>query len=278
VYVVADCGTFDLPDVSHSSVTISIALPMAAPLSPEVLPGLGSRYLRLTAPADEGREEVIRVRILDLNGFPAPHSDVRYVGLPLEAPEEDYARPGLTFTAAPLTCEPTFHDWSLEGVIALYGAEIVPESVYEVQRASASCPDLLNEACWSSPSIIRTGVWGDVVPPFADPLSPPQPEFTDIAAVVDKFLSMPEATIKTMAQLQPNVVAPGTPIDFLDIADVVNAFLQVPYASRYAGPCACPPAVSCGAAPCATDGDCTIVPDGLCVSGFCTDACGRCAR
>lgn len=236
-----------------------------------------NRYLRFLAPppAIAGVvEEVVRIRIVSLDGHPAPSPDVLYLGPPVAAPEEDTTQPGLTFAVAPLSCDPYAHAWSAEGIISAYGAELMPGSEYEIQRAGASCADLqTNEACWSAPLTITTATYGDIVTPF-DGSGPVQPDFGDITAMVSKFLAEAGAPIKAVAQLQPNIVYPHRPIDFNDISDAVGAFLGTAYASRYPGPCTCPSIVTCGATPCTNDPQCG---DGLCMNGFCADACGRCA-
>ena len=165
------------------------------------------------------------------------------------------------------------------GTIAIYGAEIVPGSEYDVQRTSINCPDLANEACWGWPATITTLKYGDFWPLFDAPGNPPQPDFNDIAALVQKFLATGPAfaPIKAHCQLQPNTVYPDRPIDFKDIAADVQAFLGVSYADVYSGSCPCPPSVTCGATPCTNERDCIGFGDGLCVDGFCADECGRCS-
>lgn len=235
-----------------------------------------NRYLRFLAPPSGGGEEVIRVRIVDLDGFPLPVTDTLYLGSPFEAPEEVISQPTLTFTVAPLQCAPNAHNWTGEGIISAYGAEIMPGSAYEVQRAAGTCADLeSDERCWSTPLEITTAKYGDVAPLYdGDSPDAPQPDFNDVAAIVQKFLGAVDAPIKSVAQLQPNVVYPNRPIDFKDIATDVEAFLDVGYAESNHGPCACPAAVPCHVTPCTTD---SVCDGGLCVGGFCADACGRCA-
>jgi len=233
----------------------------------------GNRYLSARCPGTGGGE-VLRVTIVALNGFPLPARDFLYVGAPFQAPEEDSSQPGLTFTAAPLQCGSHIRDWSTEGVFWVYGAEIVPGSEYRLQRADGACGNLANEACWSSPITLSTGKFGDVWPLFDDPANPPQPDFNDIAATVRKFVATPDAPIKAVAQLQPNVVFPNRPIDFKDIAADVAAFVgTATYADINDGPCTCPSVVTCGMTACGSDLACS---GGLCVDGFCADACGRC--
>jgi len=235
-----------------------------------------NRYLRFTAspPRNGVTDEVIRVRIVALDGFSEPETDTFYLGLPFEAPEENSSQPELTFVAAPLQCDSYGHNWASEGVISAFGVEIMPNSTYEVQRAADFCPDLLtNEACWSPPLTITTAAYGDIAPDYAgDPNAAVQPDFNDIAAMVQKFLADPGAPIKAVCQLQPNVVFPGRPVDFHDISFDVSAFLGEPY--PFSGPCTCPSVVSCGALSCTSDSTCG---EGFCINGFCTDACARCA-
>ena len=155
----------------------------------------------------------------------------------VDVPEE-FADEGLgTFIAAELQCDmPDAVDWSAFDLVSVYGAEIVPGSAYHVQRASAGCPTSLDDdACFSEALVVTTGKWGDVAAPFG---GDSQPDFTDIAALVDKFESMETAPPKARAQLQPNEVRPGAAVDFLDIAACIEAFTGAAY--PYPGPLSCP--------------------------------------
>jgi len=244
---------------------------------------LGNRYLTFQVPAPVATcpaEEVLRLTIVSLDGFPLPSTDRLYVGAPYEAPDEDVSQPGRSFMVAPLRCTPYYGNWAETGKISVYGAEIMPNSVYYVQRASSDCPNLADEFCWSDPLGLETGKFGDVAPIFAGPGNPPQPDFSDIAALVQKFLAMPTAPVKAVAQLQPNVVYPDRSIDFRDIATCVQAFLGVPYGDVFLGPCACPSAVTCNATPCTGDMNCVgVTPNGgMCIAGYCRDACARCTQ
>jgi len=253
-----------------------LAVPVADPLVATGEAAKPSRYLRFSAPGGpEATGQVIRVRVITLDGFAVPSPDVFYLGPPSQEPEEDVTDPSRTITAAPFQCTPYSHDWVFEGVISAYGAEIIPESVYEVQRSFGGCPNLTtDEDCWSTAITVITGTWGDVRPPFAgEGTVAAQPDFNDIAAVVQKFTGAPTAPIKPVAQLQPNVVFPDRSIDFKDIATAVTSFLGTPYGVINHGPCSCPSSVACGAAVCTSDTGCG---GGYCIGGFCRDACGRC--
>jgi len=237
----------------------------------------GNRYVSFEAPASTTfcGLEAIRVKFLNLDGFALPDPDYLWVGDPFQAPDEDQTQPGLMFTAAPLSCSPVFRDWSHDGVISVYGGEIVPGSVYEIQRVADACADIADPLCYSLPLIVETQTYGDVWPIWDWEMIVPQPDFGDIAAIVQKFLAAGPATApsKKTCQLQPNAVFPARSIDFRDIAADVEAFLGTPYSSAEAGPCACPSEVTCGATPCTSALPCG---GGLCVSGFCADSCGRC--
>jgi len=228
-----------------------------------------------TAVVDTPNEEVIRVRVFALDGFESPSPDVLYVGPPFAAPEEDSSLLGQTFAAAPLQCAPYAHVWSDVGLISAFGAEIMPNSIYAVQRAWNKCPNLeSDESCWSKALTIGTGKYGDIWPLFdGNTAGAPQPDFNDIAASVQKFLASPGAPIKAVAQLQPNIVFPERAIDFRDISADVAAFVGTSYPSANFGPCTCPSSVICRMTACTNDLQCGT---GLCVNCFCGDECGRC--
>jgi len=240
-----------------------------------------NRYLKFwwpfwVSPYCPGPSEALRVLPLVLDGIAVTDPQPLYVGQPVAQPDEFSDHPGLTFNAAALQCSPHFTDWGTYQTLAVYGAEIMPNSQYVVQRADSSCADLTDDACWSNVTDYFTGKFGDVAPLFDGVTNPPQPDFYDIAAVVQKFLAAPDAPSKVFAQLVPNIVRPDQSVSFRDIAADVAAFVGTPYAELgdITGPCTCPSPVVCGAAPCAGDAEC---PDGFCIEGFCRDACGRCS-
>jgi len=258
-------------------VTINVRSDIVMPPAPVVVDA-GNRYVRIDVPplASVGdAEEVLRVRPITLD-HPGAAERVYYVGLPFDAPDENSNQPGLTFRAAPLSCEPVAHAWSSEPTIAIYGAEIMPSSDYVVERSYADCPNFAtNELCWSTPAPVTTAKYGDIVAPLDDGPgpNPTQPDLNDISACVDKFLAAPGAPEKYRAQLQPNVVFPNRAINFKDVSVDIGAFLGISYGSVEPGPCTCPSAVACGT-PCSSDATCGT---GLCIADECRDACGRCA-
>jgi hypothetical protein len=195
-----------------------------------------------------GCETAIRVELVSLNhpdppstagvaesDFSAFEGEYRWVGPP-EVLEES-VRPLSYFNAAALRCEPYFMDWSSVGLIHVYGTEIVPSSTYNVQFVDVSCDNWNDPACGMKTLRINTGRWGDVVAPFHAADGGSQPDFSDIAAIVDKFVRLP-FPLTASAELNPNLPNPAQFIDFRDVSAAVDAFGGMPY--PYAGPDKCP--------------------------------------
>ncbi len=140
-----------------------------------------------------------------------------------------------------MQCGPYFNDWSTIDLLHVYGAEIMPQSRYQIQAIHEDCAVAIDDPTSYTPSVeILTGQFDDAVLPFFD---------------------------RTPDSQQP---------DFKDISNAVNSFLGIPYAGMLfvTGPCTCPSGVTCAAIACGADSDCG---GGYCLGGFCTDACGRCA-
>jgi len=239
-------------------------------VTPEPNSVIKSRYVSFVPPQLAERT-AIRITLDDVSGFSSFNGEARWLGAPQQYPEENSAAPSSTFWGSRLSCEPFFTDWGALGVVHVFGGEIVPESSFTVEVIRESCSRIgIDETALSDPVPSVSGVWGDVVSPFAG-VGPRQPDFTDIASVVAKFIQGPTAPIKASAQLQANTPRPDEPISFRDIAAAVSGFIPEPY--PFVGPCACPSTVTCGATAC---GDNTPCAGGMCISGFCTDPCGRC--
>ena len=145
--------------------------------------------------------------------------------------------PTTYFTAATLQCEPHFMDWSSVGLVHVYGTEIVPSSVYDVQFVDVTCGDWNDPACGMEPLTIKTGRWGDVVAPFHTTDGPTQPDFSDIASVHEKFQQL-RSPLRASAELVPNLPDIYVAIDFNDVSAAVDAFTGSTY--PFAGPSACP--------------------------------------
>jgi len=157
-------------------------------------------------------ETALRVWLVSLHHVSPPYTgsasvpftlfegQAMYVGPPAQYVES--ASSGTPFYASQLQCAPHYQDWSTVGLLHVTGEAIVPSSTYNVENLAASC--LGNEASCtavSAPLSISTTRWGDVEAPFNPPSPDPQPDTTDISALVDKFKSSLGAPIKARALL-----------------------------------------------------------------------------
>lgn len=207
-----------------------------------------NRFISLV-PANSGAQTAIRVRLASLHhpdppnisstppDFSAFEGQYRWVGPPTEYTES--SNPLTTFMGATLQCDPHFMDWGTVGLVHVFGAEIMPSSVYEIAAISPDC-DPENESNFAPALTIETGIWGDVADPIQQP-SPAtrtQPDISDVSALVDKFRAWPGSPIVARALLQPNVPDPTQAINFSDISACVDSFKGLPY--PYAGPTPCP--------------------------------------
>jgi len=217
-----------------------------------------NRFISFT-PTNTGQPTAIRVRLVDLYhpdpmpsigempDFSAFEGEYRWVGAPVELPEFAEAGPPFaepTWMGAMLQCEPYFTEWtSLETMLHVYGAEIMPDSTYEVQEVLEVCAGRLDdESLYSTAVQIDTARWGDVTALYAAPDNPAQPDFIDISAIVAKFVGAADPT-KVETMLRFTVLPVAESIDFRDIAACVESFTATAY--PYDGPCACPSAATC---------------------------------
>ena len=208
-----------------------------------------SRFISFL-PGSTGSRTAIRVKLVSLH-HPAPEytagtasdftafeGEFRWVGPPSQFVESSSSTE--TFHAASLQCAPYFMDWSTVGTLHVTGPEVVPSSVYEVWTLLDGC-DSAVESNFSSSISINTARWGDVEEPFNPPAVSAQPDFEDIAGLVDKFRSAAGAPIKARALLagsdaSGNInLAPD--LSFAHISACVDAFRGKAY--PYAGPEAC---------------------------------------
>jgi hypothetical protein len=226
-----------------------------------------------------------------------PAGCVRWVGKPNTFLESQENPDVGSFKAARLQCTPYYHDWTIEGLVHVVGAELVPSSLYHVEVVAADCMGNEQTCSLVSPyNILTTARYGDVTLLFNPPDIETQPDALDVVVLVDKFKSIPGALSKAFAQLQPNLPDLNSDVNALDIVAGVDAFKGSAY--PFSGPCVCPSTVTCGATPCSTPAPCnggTCVricvgsdnvgepcnndadcPGGTCGPGFCRDGCGRC--
>jgi hypothetical protein len=206
-----------------------------APL-PEPNGVVKNRYLSFV-PGIIGRQAALRVTLLNLpSPFESLVGESFWVGDAVEA--VDSVMPLSYFTVAKLGCAPVFRDWGDINLLSVTGPAIVPGGVYGVQAVYEAC-DSAEEAHYSVPLIMDTARWGDIVPPFNPPDPRTQPDFVDIAGVVDRFKSAIGAPGTALADLEP--AEPNQIVDFSDISNDVDAFKG----SSYPFPAACPCGLPC---------------------------------
>jgi hypothetical protein len=264
-----------------------------------------------------GARTAIRFRLVDLqtpnppNATPPPNFSafesgptctdpagcVRWVGEPNTFLESQGNSDAGSFKAARLQCTPFYHDWTIEGLVHVVGAELVPSSTYHVDVLAADCMGSESSCSLVSPyNSLTTARYGDITLVFNPPEPDSQPDALDIVALVNKYKGLTGAPSKAFAQLQPNLPELNSDVSALDIAAGVNAYKGFAY--PFSGPCVCPSTVTCGATPCNTPAACnggmcvqtcaggdndgepcinnTHCPAGTCAPGFCLDRCGRC--
>ena len=220
-----DANANNVPDACETACS-PLPPPAAAP------DGVSkNRYLTFDSTVAAPQVRAIHVTLADLPPpFESFEGQVRWVGPPQDRPDTL----ATTFKTAALQCEPYYSDWDGIGVLAVYDTAIVPAGRYELRTITDGC---LPEQANSTPlEVVTVARWGDVVAPFNPPSPTAQPDFADIAALVEKFRSGPNAPPMSMADLNP--ATPDQNLDFGDIALVVDAFRGRPY--PFSGPTPCP--------------------------------------
>jgi len=260
----AGTGTVEIGCTPAPCMTAKMPFPQATPV-------VKNRYLSFIPPINE-ESAAIRVTAVALGTYSSFDGVSSWVGPPAVYDDPSVADPERTIQVSRLQCDPYFMVWDDVGELHVIGAEIIPESEYAVQVVLDSCEAYLaEEGVYSQPLSLTTGLWGDVTEVFSPAGGPTQPDFIDIAAIVEQFVAGPHAIGKPLAQLQPNLPHVERSVDFRDISAAVSAFVGVPYG--FGGPCGCPSVVPCNQMTCTSDTDCDGV---ICLEGYCRDACGRC--
>ena len=132
-----------------------------------------------------------------------------------------------------MQCAPHYQDWTTLGLLHVTGEAVVPSSTYEVENLAASCAGS-ESVCTavSAPLTIATRRWGDITLPYNSPDVSPQPNTSDISALVDKFKSAVGAPIKARALLAGDnrgLIDIAPDIGFTHISQCVDAFKGLPY-------------------------------------------------
>ncbi len=192
-------------------------------------------------------QKAIRVRLVSLHHVNPPYTggpsvpfasfegQYRWVGPPTQYVESTGTN--VPLYASSLQCTPHYQDWSSLGYLHVTGSAIVPSSQYDLQFVPASCVGN-EDACAdiSSPLSLATTRWGDIELEFNPPAGSAQPDFGDVAAMVNKFKSAPGAPIKARALLAGDDafgnISPSTlglDLSFSHISACVDSFRGKPY-------------------------------------------------
>ena len=190
-----------------------------------------NRFLSVT-PTSPGLRTALRVIPSSLPGnFAAFEGLELWVGDPFEVSELSAESGAMapTFTAAPLTCEPSFRDWGSLGRIQVVGEPVVPGAVFIVQAISEGCFGA-GEFIYSTALSVSTTRYGDVTeycgPGVCDP-----PDgavgISDVLSLIAKFSNVSNAVRKARADMIPSCV--DFLIDIADVLDGLRAFSGLPY-------------------------------------------------
>ena len=125
-----------------------------------------------------------------------------------------------------LSCTPEYRDWTtlIAGTsLHVTGAEIVPDSTYDVSHLAASCAG--TEASCAGASVelaVKTARWGNVDGSGTNAAA--DVNVTDITTVVNKVKDLASGTVvKPRAQVQPQIPVTTSNVNVLDIANTVDA-------------------------------------------------------
>ncbi len=191
----------------------------AEPVSPEPNGVDKNRYISVV-PGTPGRLTAIRVRFTTTSDTGQTIEQIRWLGQPKVLPTTVGTTP---ITVAGLRCDPLCLDWSEIGLVHVFGPDVRPESEYAADVIDCGC-DFSDSASFTTPLLVTTAQWGDIVEPFG---ISGQPNFSDISAVVDTFTGAAGAPIVVLSDLAP--VIPDQGADFADISKDVDAFAGAAY-------------------------------------------------
>jgi len=270
-YTIRVAGWADQTGTGVLNISYNTACSIAPPTPQRDSSGIDkSRFISFSVPGGQSPPETaLRVKLTSLHHVDPPYSggasapftlfesQTMYVGPPAQYVES--ASSGTPFYSSQLLCTPHYRNWSTIGLLHVTGEAIVPSSTYNVENLAASCAGHESSCvAVSTPLAIKTTRWGDVETPWNPPGTDPQPDTSDISALVNKFKSALGAPIKARALLAggdargsvgPAEVTPD--FNFTHISLCVDAFKGLSYPYR-PGKCTGDAAKACIA-----DADCT---------------------
>lgn len=218
------------PSGTNKSRAISFSVPSPSVAAPGQLMAIRVALISLHHPAPPYTGGAAA----DFSGF---EGQIRWVGPPTTY-NESTSNP-TAFRAAVLQCQPYYHDWTTEGLVHVIGREVVPSSTYSLVSVDDFCMGHEQICTIVSPGLeVSTTRWADIETQFNPPSSTTQPDLADVAGLVNKFKSAPNAPVKVRAALSGEVPNLSVDLGFDHISACVDAFRGRPY--PHVGPINCP--------------------------------------
>jgi cysteine-rich repeat protein len=200
-----------------------------------------NRYISFI-PQNSGKQTALRVTLKTLPlGFEAFEDRTVWVSSPKDICETSSVSEGdcvlSKFKAAQLQtgtqCStPYYADWGTLGLVNIFGSEIVPNSVYEIQVIEEGCnPD--NPNCYSAPIEVKTGKFGKILPDNenANPLTwNGQVQIADALETIKAFSNSPDKLTKARTEIEYEVIDNMANIG--DTVQVLKAFSGLSYSSH----------------------------------------------
>jgi len=226
----------DSPDYRQKpTLTVNYTVPLKPqPPLQEPNPIPKNRYISFL-PQNQGRQTALRVKLKSIgNGFESFNGKTAWVGAPkdicetstiTEVPPANCAAP--TYKTATLSCNATvYRNWDNTEILNVFGSEIVPGSVYEVQTIEGGC-DVNDESCYSAPLEIRTGRFGKVLENGDwDGLV----QVSDALAGIASFGNVQDDISKMRTEIANEYIDNRANID--DVLEVLGAFSGGSYSTR----------------------------------------------
>ena len=205
-----------------------------------------NRYVEFT-PRSGARFVAFRVRRSSGSGKAAlGGQSTLWIGPPHDGPAD--ALSDSPHQYARLQCDPYYTpDWKDNGVVFVYGPEVIPGATFIIDAIDVACAQdlpisveprgLSRSVYYFSPPLTVATVrrWGDVA--GLRTTDPPNGivDMTDVTAVIERFANNPLAVPIQRADLYPATVDQS--VDFRDISLAVDAYHGQPYPFEFRSTC-----------------------------------------
>ena len=149
--------------------------------------------------------------------------------------------PGVAnFTAATLSCDPFYTDWTTFGVVHVFHEFIVPGGAYSIRAIDEACSSDLMEN-FSPPLSAVSARWGDTVGDCTVlPCTAPDGviDISDVLAILARFANAQGAVLKPRTDLEPATL--DLLINISDALRALAAFAGLPYSFTPSTTAPCP--------------------------------------